>query len=123
MIIAEQALQFEEQKTEIKEQQATIERLNNRIVELEAKVTDLQSEVAKKDLRIKELVKQLYGKKSEKGKGNTGSDKRTGRGSSRDGFNDDDKKSEQSQPDHLPRIEEFIDNLPEGANPGMSMSS
>jgi len=115
--IAEQALQFQEQKAEIKEQKATIERLNNRIVELEAKVTDLQSEVAKKDLRIKDLLKQLYGNKSEKGKGNKGSKKRTGRGNSRDGFNDDDKKSEQSYPDHLPRIEEFIDNLPEGANP------
>ena len=115
--IAQQALQFQEQKAEIKEQQATIERFNNRIVELEAKVTELQSEVAKKDLRIKELIKQLYGKKSEKNKGNASSGKGTSNRISRDGFNDDGKKSEQNYPAHLPRIEEIIDNLPEGANP------
>jgi len=115
--IAQQALQFQEQKAEIKEQQATIERFNNRIVELEAKVTELQSEVAKKDLRIKELIKQLYGKKSEKNKGNASSSKGTSNRISRDGFNDDGKKSEQNYPAHLPRIEEIIDNLPEGANP------
>lgn len=119
--LAEQKAQFAQEReayrAEIEEQRATIAGLNRRIVELEAKVADLQSEVAKKDIRINELVKQLHGKKSEKNKGNASSGKGTSNRICRDGFNDDGKKSEQNYPDHLPRIEEIIDNLPEGANP------
>lgn len=116
-VIAQQKEQLASQEVKIQAQEATIKQLNGRIKKLEARVSELEGEVAKKDLRIKDLVKQLYGKSSEKDKGKQGSGNRGGRGSSRDGFNDDDERPKKDIPDHLPRIEKFVDNLPEGADP------
>ncbi|NBV31783.1 MAG: IS66 family transposase [Bacteroidetes bacterium] len=115
-VIAQQEQVIARQEATIKQLNGRIKELEHKVDELEEKVQHLEGELAKKDLRIEELVKQLYGKSSEKDKSKRCGGKRGTRAHSRDGFNDDNEHNN-DYPDHLPRIEEFVDNLPDGANP------
>lgn len=115
-VIAQQEQVIARQEATIKQLNGRIKELEHKVDELEEKVQHLEGELAKKDLRIEELVKQLYGKSSEKDKSKKCGGKRGTRAHSRDGFNDDNEHNN-DYPDHLPRIEEFVDNLPDGANP------
>jgi transposase len=127
-IISSQQKELEEllRKNELLEkeiqerEQAHREEIQKKEQAYEQEIQKKEEEIKKKQDTILKIQKLLHGKKSEKStsskKGNKGS---KGSKANQQGFNDDPEHElpPGSFPEHLERVEELIDDLPEGANP------